>query len=135
MSNLPMDFSEVIENFSTPGELKAYEITGARQPDGTWNGPASTPWDLAAVVLTAKLQELEILAPGEASAGGIVLQTEETLYFQNAENAGVQDKQSFVTYQGLTYRVLGTGLMNPLAGFNLYTAIRYMEAGVVAQTE
>jgi hypothetical protein len=128
--NSVLDLREVVRTFRTPAPLTAYEITGERQSDGTWNGPQSAPRKIKATVFAAKLSELEILAPGEASNGGIVLETQERLYFQNATNSGIEARQSFVTYEGLTWRVLGTGLMKPLAGFHLYMAVRYMTGGV-----
>jgi hypothetical protein len=129
-----LDLREVIRTFRSLSPIMAYEITGARQTDGTWNGPASTPRRIEAAVFPARLQDLEILTPGEASSGGLAISTQEHLHFQNAQNDGVENLQSFVTYENYTWRIIGTGLMMPLGNFHLYMALRYMAAGVEALT-
>jgi hypothetical protein len=134
VSGSVLDLSEVLGNFQTPDPVTAFEITGARNEDGTWDGWASSPRTIQAVVLQAKLQELEILAPGEVSDGGIMVHTDETLFYQNAKNSGMETRQSFITYQDMTFRVIGTGFMKPLGNFNTYYAVMYQGYGVEALT-
>lgn len=130
MSQLPLDFSDVLDAFQTPAPVLTREITGARAEDGTWNGPATEWREIKAVVFQANLEELQIIAEGEIADGAITLHTTEEMFFTTEVAAGVVDKQSFVRYQGRDFRVIAEGFMHPLAGYRTYHAVRYNEAGV-----
>ena len=126
MSVLPLNLNAVISTFAVPGGLTAWELAGVRNAAGTWTGTAQNSRTIdPVVVLAAKAAELQLIAPGESLGAGIVLQTQAVLHFQTATD----NLQSFVTYQGFTWRILGTGLMAPLAGYNLYYATRYTDSG------
>ena len=125
MTCLPLNLNVVLTTFAVPGGLTAWELSGVRNADGTWTGAAENTRFITAVVLAAKAAELQLIAPGESLGASIVLQTPAVLHFQTAADP----LQSFVTYQGFTWRILGTGLMTPNAGFNLYYATRYTDSG------
>jgi hypothetical protein len=123
MTCLPLNLNAVLTTFGK--SLTAWELGGTRQTDGTWTGTVENTRFISAVVLAAKAAELQLIAPGESLGAGIVVQTTAVLHFQT-----VTDRlQSFVTYQGFTWRILGTGLMTPNAGYNLYYATRYTDSG------
>lgn len=133
MSVLPMDFSDVLDTFESPAAVQAFETTGTRDTNGGWKetpGPARTL--KGTVVLQLGIQQLALLNQGDVSLGGIALHTKETLYFRNPDNAGGESKQSFVIYQGLTFRVVGTGFQQPNANFNTYNALRHVDDGTVS---
>lgn len=123
MTCLPLNLNVVLTTFGQ--SLTAWELAGTRNADGTWTGTAENTRFITAVVLAAKAAELQLIAPGESLGAGIVLQTPAVLHFQTVADP----LQSFVTYQGFTWRILGTGLMTPNAGYNLYYATRYTDSG------
>ena len=135
MSCLPLNVDAALGMLTSPaGTVQAYETTGTAQANGTWAATPGATRTIQAVVLAMKPYELELLAPGSAGSGGIVVQTTETLYFSDAQNAGVQNQQSFVIYQGLTWRVVANGLVSLNAGFNLYQCVRYFPNGTDTST-
>jgi hypothetical protein len=126
LSALPFNFDEVLESFSVPGQVQAYERVTTQGADGMATYTASLPRPIDAVVLTMSLQELQILTEGDVSGGGIVLQTKETLYWQTSNTAGTETRQSFVLYNGFTWRVMGSGLTAPNSSFHNYPCTRYL---------
>jgi hypothetical protein len=129
-----LDLSEVLDSFETDSPVEAFTVTGSRQSDGTWNGWATDPEPIQAVVLQATPQQLEILSKGEISDGGLVIQTDEKLWFNTDLNSGLQAQQSFVKYQDMTFRIIGTGFMKALSNVHLYYATMFQEFGVEALT-
>ena len=127
MTLLPLELQDVLDNLSYPGGVTVYERTGTRSTSGAWSSTAGTSRTIQAVVLTADVQELQILSGGDVSGGGIVIHTPETLYFQNANDAGDELRQSFIQWQGFTFRVVGTGFQSQNANFNTYIATRYKD--------
>jgi hypothetical protein len=127
LTALPFDMDEVLESFSSPGVVQVYERTGAADEQGIWRSAAGLPRTIDAVVLTMSPQELQILTEGDVSGGGIVLQTKDTLYFQTVKTQGTENRQSFVLYQGFTFRVVSTGFQAPNSNFNTYNCVRYLK--------
>ena len=130
MSVLPLDMDDVLTSFDTPNTVQVYDRTGSRGATGTWDYTVGATRNIDAVVLQMSMQELMILTEGDVSGGGIILHTKETLYFQTPNTAGIEDRQSFVLYQGFTFRVVATGFQSQNANFNTYKAIRFISNGV-----
>lgn len=122
MSMIPMDFSSVLEAFSQPVTI---EDTTGSYVDGVWGESEGTERTVSAIVLAMKPEELEFFAEGNASAGGITLTTDETLYFTDINADGAEQRQSYVLYNGYRFRVVGTGFMQPNTLHNIYSCVRY----------
>ena len=136
MTMLPLNMDAALDMLGTPGGVNVYERTGTRDDNGTWNAGAKGPTrNIAATVVQADPNTLQILAPGEVTGGGIVLHTKETLYFPTKTLTGVENRQSFVEYMNLTFRVIGAGFQTPMAAFNTYTAVRYVDYGIYDNTQ
>jgi len=134
MTGLPMDFSDVLSEFDSPAPVVAYETTGSREANAGWReSPQGADRAINAIVLNLSAEELELLnptAPGEFMKGGIAITTADTLYFRGPNSTGVESTQSYVKYQGFTWRVIGFGLSTaPNASFNVYNAIRMTSLG------
>lgn len=126
MSTLPMNFDSVLQTFGTPLPVTVLDTTGS-YVDGEWTETDSVPrpQSLPAIVLAMSPARLELYKEGDSSAAGISLHTKETLYFTDINNAGQEQRQSYVEYQGYRFRVVGTGFMLGNTNFNLYEAVRY----------
>jgi len=126
MSILPLRFDAVLQAFGTPLPVIVSDTTGA-YVDGEWteSEPVPRPHPLRAIVLAMTPARLELYQEGESSAAGITLHTTETLHFTDVNNAGQEQRQSYVDYQGYRFRVVGTGFMHGNANCNLYEAVRY----------
>ncbi len=126
--NLPMNFDTVLRTFGTPLPVNVLDTIGS-YTDGEWaeSDPATRPTPLPAIVLAMSPARLELYKEGDSSAAGISLHTKETLFFTDINNAGQEQRQSYVEYQGYRFRVVGTGFMLGNTNFNIYEAIRYFK--------
>ena len=126
MSSLPMNFDTVLQTFGSPLPVPVLDTVGS-YVDGEWTeaDPVPRPKPLSAIVLAMPPARLELYKEGDSSAAGITLHTKETLYFTDINNAGQEQRQSYVEYQGYRFRVVGTGFMLGNTNFNLYEAVRY----------
>lgn len=124
--NLPMNFDTVLRTFGTSLPVMVLDTTGS-YADGEWaeSDPVARPKPLSAIVLAMSPARLEQYKEGDSSAAGISLHTKETLYFTDINNAGQEQRQSYVEYQGYRFRVVGTGFMLGNTNFNIYEAVRY----------
>lgn len=124
--SLPMNFDTVLRTFGTPLPVTVLDTTGS-YVDGEWAeaDPVARPKPLPAIVLAMSPAKLEQYKEGDSSAAGISLHTKEKLYFTDINNAGQEQRQSYVEYQGYRFRVVGTGFMLGNTNFNLYEAVRY----------
>ena len=126
MSVLPMNFDSVLQTFRSPLPVTAIDTTGG-YVDGEWveTEPVPRSKPLAAIVLAMQPARLELYKEGDSSASGITLHTKETLYFTDINDAGQEQRQSYVEYQGYRFRVVGTGFILGNTNFNLYDAVRF----------
>lgn len=125
----PMRFKQVLRAFRSPVKPKVWEETG-EWVRGKWTTFANPPRDIKdAIVLALKVQELQFYSAGNASARGISILTQETLWFSDPTSEGVEQQQSFVEWQGYKYRVTGNGQTYPNADFNVYVAMGYTDYG------
>jgi len=132
--SLPMNLSAVMSAFQSPVPVYAFERDGFKTPAGIWqNGivagskrKLTTP-----VILQLDRQELALMVSGDVAEGGISIQTPDTLYFNTSteDRIGLQGKQSFIEYQGFTFRVIATGFTSPNATHQTYYAVRYQSHG------
>ena len=126
MSALPMDFSMVLQTFGSPLPVIVLDTTGS-YVNGQWQESKPEPREksISAIVLAMTPARLEQYKEGDSSAAGITLHTDAMLHFNDINNAGQEQRQSYVDYQGYRFRVVGTGFMIGNASFNLYEAIRF----------
>ena len=129
MSVLPFDLDDALDAFDCPTTVTVSETSGTRAADGTWQQTTGMPRNLRCVILQMKPHELALLPPGNVQQGAIVIHTKDTLYVSGQNNAGVESRQSFLLYQGFTWRIVATGFQNPNSGFNTYNAVRYFPNG------
>ena len=124
--SLPMNFDSVLASFQFPLRVTVLDTMG-NYTDGEWieTEPIERGKPLVAIVLAMPPARLELYKEGESSAAGITLHTKETLYFTGVNNAGQEQRQSYIDYQGYRFRVVGTGFMMGNTNFNIYEAVRF----------
>lgn len=76
-------------------------------------------------------QRLEQMFGGSVSDGDIAIFTQETLFMVDMYDEGAQQKQSFVLYSGLNYRVAELSDWTPQAGVNVYLGKRHVRQDVI----
>jgi len=124
MSILPMNFDAVLAAFQHPALLPCTDTIGS-YVDGQWQEEDAGNREIKAIVLAMPVAKLEFYKEGDASAAGIILHTKNTLYFSDIDNAGQEQRQSYIEYQGYRFRVVGTGFMLGNSNFNCYEALRF----------
>jgi hypothetical protein len=128
---LPLNLSGALRAFSTPLPVQVSDIIGS-YVDGVWQwgDEVLRPYGLNGVLLAMDAQTLSFYGEGDAARGGLVILTQDVLYFTNVTAQGTADKQSFVLYQDLRFRVVGTGMVcNPAtlsgnANFSVFNCLR-----------
>lgn len=129
MSVLPFNFDITLAAFAHPHPITVRDTGLGEYVGGRWVPGEETTRQIRATVLQMKPEELELLMPGHASNGGIALHTKAELYFSDLKGKGdtQETRQSYVEYQGYTFRVFGTGFMFGNTNLNIYNAVRYDE--------
>lgn len=123
----PFNLSAALSALSHPKLIEIKDTTGHYE-GGEWIEEADgESRKIRAVVLQLSLQQLEILAEGNASNGGIALLTKAPLYWSDMVSEGGM-RQSHVHYMGYVFRVIGSGFTLGNANFQTYNAIRYHDA-------
>lgn len=114
--SVPFDFTNVLQAFASPIPITVYDSEGTYEfGEWKWTQPVAREKPLYAIVLQLAIQRLELTNEGNESDGGISLTVPANtiLYFTNANMAeSVENKQSYVLYQGQRFRVLGTGFFS-----------------------
>lgn len=127
MTILPFNFTNAVAALAHPAPLTVRDTGGGAYVKGRWTAEPESIRRMQAIVLQMRPEELQILEEGNISGGGIILHTGAELYFADAAGQGntVQSRQSYVEYQGYTFKIIGTGFMMGNANFNTYRAVRY----------
>lgn len=134
MSSLPMDFSPTLEAFRQPLPVVVSDAEGV-YIDGVWEWgePVQRALPIKAIVLSLGMEQLAFYQEGNVAEGGIAVLTREPLYFTDILTGTVSDRQSFVEYQGRTFRVVGDGFISgPIslvgnASFKCYHCLRWIK--------
>jgi hypothetical protein len=128
---LPMDFSNTLNAFSSPLPISVVDETYARTnyQDEVTN---SDPRTIHGIILALSEQELAFYNQGSVPQAGLAIITQDTLYFVDAKVNSEQKVQSYVTYQGTQFRVVGNGFISNAsllgnANFHVYNAVRYLQ--------
>ena len=129
MSTLPLNLNAALSALGQSFGVRERE--GYRLPNGIMTTrvvPESERTSFG-TVLAMDRQQLSFYVTGEVSEGGIVIHTQDTLYYTGSRDdaIGGEGRQSFVTYGGMVFRVAGTGLQGGKSGFNTYYALRYQD--------
>ena len=103
MSLLPLKLDIALQRLSQP--VVVYETTGQRV-DGLWQATKGVERTVNAPVFIADAEKIQILTRGDVAEGGLVIHTVETFYVQNPLATTVQDKQTFVKYDDMLWRVI-----------------------------
>lgn len=82
-----------------------------------------------AAVDPSRSRQMERLFGGSVSDGDIGIYTKAVLYFTDQYAEGEAQRQSFVTYQGIRYRVEEVADWTPQAGLRVYLAKRHVVPG------
>ena len=111
---LPMDFTDVVSEFATPISVELYDVTGWYESgEWQWGEPVLRVGNLTTIVLQLSVEQLQVYQEGNISDGGIALLTNEPMYISGSHREDVYpDIQSFVTYQGQKWRVVGDGFLS-----------------------
>lgn len=137
--SLTMDFSITLDAFATPLSLYVEDREGTydspeRPGEWVWFPVVQRPAPIKTIVLALSLQQMALYKEGNVTEGGIALLTQEQLYYTNITTPYTeQNKQSFVLYQRMRFRVVGDGFIsdyNSIVGngnFHCYHALRYLE--------
>lgn len=134
MKRLPMNFNNVLKRFSTP--LPVYvDDTDGEYINGKWatGDLVRRPGTLECIVLDTYSKGVEFLGQGNASDGGISIITKATLYFTDPEFVTAENRQTFITYKGMVYRVnddanlSGHTKLTGNTNINIYHCVRYLE--------
>jgi hypothetical protein len=127
---MPMDFSIVLDTFASPLPITVTDTVGA-YVDGRWTLTESEPRTITGIVLATVPDALQFLKEGESSQPGIAIHTRDTLYYSDIDDSapdGQETRQSFVTYDGLKYRVNGSGTtFSGNVTSSIYNAVRWFE--------
>lgn len=155
MTQLPMDFSQLLSAFARPEPLRVWDAAGSRDERGRWVETAPVERDVPpyAIILALGPRDLEFLGEGEASGGGISITTAAELYFTDPANpggpsglpgspgspgspgtpgpggafaGGLECRQSYVLHQDRRYRVTGSALIHGNANLRIYYALRHI---------
>ena len=118
-----MDFGEVLANFGQ--DVPVTDTNGAYQ-NGVWAETSSSSREVFAIVLAMTTEQEQFFTEGDSSSGAITLTTDETLYFADVLEGGVEKRQSYVDYGGYRFKVIGTGFMQQNTLHNIYNCIRYI---------
>ena len=129
--SLTMDFSTTLEAFASPLSIYVEDVEG-HYVDGIWQAgePVRREKPIASIMLALSVQTLFFYKEGSVSDGGIALLTQEELFFTNINNEGEINKQSYVIYQNMRFRVVGDGFISGWsilvgnANFKCYHALR-----------
>lgn len=137
---MTMDFSDTLDAFASPLPIYVDDVEGQYiDAEWTWGDAVrrldknGNPKRLQAIVLALSVQTLFFYGEGNVSDGGIALLTQEQLYFTNVTNAGPEDRQTYIIYQNMRFRVVGDGFIsqwNSLIGnanFKCYHCLRAIE--------
>ena len=119
-----MDFSKVLNAFGQP--VSVTDVNGSHV-NGMWREAEQATRQIRGIILVMTLEQIQFLTEGSSSSGGITVTTNDTLYFADINNSGVQTLQSYVDYGGYRYKVIGTGLMDKNTNHNIYNCIRHIK--------
>lgn len=139
---VPMTFNATLKAFRSPLPIHVYDCEG-QYIDGVWEWGEKL-WrtkengdnrKIRAIALQITLQIIQFYKEGTFTNGGIALLTKEPFTVSDIADGGEQNIQSFVTYQGYTFRVVGDGFISAMgipslvgnAKFKCYHCARYIE--------
>jgi len=121
---IPMNFNKTLNAFAQP--VNVTDKIGSRAK-GVWQETEQETRQIRGIILAMTIEQVQFLTEGSSSSGGITVTTNETLYFSDINNDGLQSRQSYVDYGGYRYKVIGTGLMDRNTLHNIYNCIRFTE--------
>lgn len=121
-----MSFKKTFARFKWQA-IEVHDLAG-QYVDGIWQEGLATQRTIQAIPLAMSSEDLKFYPHGDNSEGGITLTTAATLYFTDINATELENRQSYVIYQGYKYRVVGNNLMQGnVDGLSIYTALRFIE--------
>jgi LysM repeat protein len=122
---LPFDFESTLEAFSSISPV-TYETQTRTMVNGeaTWATTTSTTTLTCIVLQATKLQQM-YNREGMSMDGLINVITKNELFYTDA--VGATNKQSYVTYLGVKYRVQQPGFLPSNSSVRSYTCIRSLQ--------
>lgn len=121
-----MPFDKVYRRFKWAA-IPVRDVTGA-YVNGVWvEEVTAVEREIAGIPFLEGAQTLEIYSDGEATSGRMTLTTDAPLYWTDINATGQTQMQSYVTYQGYIWRVVGTNQMRGnVDALTIYTLLRYI---------
>jgi hypothetical protein len=105
---IPFDFSSTMESFASVTKVTHSEAQAIITDGETVWSSEVDKGELRCIVLMATKLQQQYNKEGISADGAINVITETKLFFTDASSATPQ-KQSFITYKGIRYRVAGLG--------------------------
>ena len=127
-----MRFKKTLRAFRSPIKPLVWEETGA-YIGGLWTKATSDTRPIDAIILTLSPEDLQFFAQGNASKGGIAVHTLETLFIADVDRDGMTQVQSYIGWNGYTFKVTGTGFATPNSDHFTYYALEYTDYGIYPQ--
>lgn len=123
---MPMKFKNVIRAFRSPLPVSSWVETGS-YVHGGWIKTASEPVNIDAIVLQLNPELLQFYSVGNASKGGVAIHTLSLLYISDVNHIGVEQQQSYIEWNGYSFRVSGTGFASPNSDHFTYIGLEYTD--------
>lgn len=119
-----LDFMATLAAFNRRVELEVWDTDGS-YVDGTWMQTEEPSRIISAVVLQSSGKVLEFMPTGDLSDVVLGIHTYEQLFFNDLRAGGVQGRQSFLKFDDVVYRVVGSGQFSGNVASNQYQLRRY----------
>lgn len=129
MTFLPMDFTDVLNEFTCPQAWEAYEKQGA-YVNGYWVEQIieESRREVQGILLNVEEKKMELKDPGNIVGSGYcaMFDVDQTVfYIPYNQRQVIQGKQTYWLIDGLEYRVLANPVTSANASFHSYFAARY----------
>lgn len=123
---LPLDMTEVLDEFITA--IVCYNETSTKI-DFEFKPVKGSNYQIAGVLIPPTNQDLNLFEEGEIRSGALVLYTYSTtvLYFHDITAPSAEAKQTYVVFNGDTYRIKGLSPRSHDGLHKKWTLVRCIE--------